>query len=221
MATYDNIFKHIAGEFAQDIAVLSLETSEVEVIGKLNTEHISVKTLHSDIVYCVQLPNEKAILHIEAQTDDSRKRPMYLRMLAYSSVLALEHQMNVYSTVLYLRPPAGKNDPGCYKYGNEEQGGEFRYKVVRVYELEGKKFLDPHAIGVLPFTGLMKPPQVFHVKTGLRSVLRGSRHLMLMTRCGERFCLHSRFSQVLSTLLNYLNTLHWRLSCKNHLITTM
>ena len=156
MATYDNIFKHIAGEFAQDIAVLSLETSEVEVIGKLNTEHISVKTLHSDIVYCVQLPNEKAILHIEAQTDDSRKRPMYLRMLAYSSVLALEHQMNVYSTVLYLRPPAG--DPGCYKYGNEEQGGEFRYKVVRVYELEGKKFLDPHAIGVLPFTGLMKPP---------------------------------------------------------------
>ena len=37
-------------------------------------------------------------------------------------------------------------------------GGWFQYNVIRVYELEGEKFLDPEAIGLLPFTALMKPP---------------------------------------------------------------
>ncbi len=158
MSTFDNIFKHIAGEFTQDFAVLALKTSEVEVTGRLNTEHITVKTHQSDMVYHVRLPDEEAILHIEAQTDDSTYKPMHLRMLAYASVLALEYEKNVYSTVLYFRPPAGQGDPGFYQYGNEDQGGIFRYNVIRIYELEGKAFLDPDALGVLSFTGLMKPP---------------------------------------------------------------
>ncbi len=158
MSTFDNIFKHIAGEFTQDFAVLALKTSEVEVTGRLNTEHITVKTHQSDMVYHVRLPDEDAILHIEAQTDDSTYKPMHLRMLAYASVLALEYEKNVYSTVLYFRPPAGQGDPGFYQYGNEDQGGIFRYNVIRIYELEGKAFLDPDALGVLSFTGLMKPP---------------------------------------------------------------
>ena len=159
MSEYDKIFKHIAGEFPQDIAVLALKTSEVEVTDRLNTEHITVKTHQSDMIYHVRLPDEEAILHIEAQTDDSTHKPMSLRMLAYSSVLALEYEKNVYSTVLYFRPPAGRNDPGFYEYGNEDRGGGvFRYNVIRIYELEGEAFLDPDALGVLPFTGLMNPP---------------------------------------------------------------
>ena len=159
MSTFDNIFKHIAGEFSQDFAVLALKTSEVEVTGRLNTEHITVKMHQSDMVYHVRLPDEEAILHIEAQTDDSTYKPMHLRMLAYSSVLALEYEKNVYSTVLYFRPPAGRSDPGFYQYGNEDRGGGiFLYNVIRIYELEGEAFLDPDALGLLPFTGLMNPP---------------------------------------------------------------
>ncbi len=159
MSTYDNIFKHIAVEYAQDIATLALKTPEVEVTDLLNTEHITVKMHQSDMVYHVRLPDEEAILHIEAQTDDSTHKPMPLRMLAYSSILALEYEKNVYSTVFYFRPPAGRNDLGFYQYGNEDWGGVvFRYNVIRIYELEGEAFLNPDAVGVLPFTVLMNPP---------------------------------------------------------------
>ena len=78
----------------------------------------------------------------------------------YSSSLAHEYEKNVYSAVLYFRPPAGRNDPGVYRHGNEQLGGKwFQYKVIRMYDLEGKDFLDPEAIGLLPFTALMKHPE--------------------------------------------------------------
>ena len=84
---------------------------------------------------------------------------MHLRMLAYSSFLSLEYEKPVYSVVLYFRPPAGQRDPGFYTYGNAARGGiQFQYNVIRVYELEGETLLDATAVGLLPFTALMKPP---------------------------------------------------------------
>ena len=160
MANYDELFKHITGEFPEPLAALALQTPDVEVGKHLNTEHTTVRMHHSDMTFHINLPDEKAILHIEAQTDDSTHKPMPLRMLAYSSLLALEHEKNVYATVLYFRPPAGRRDPGFYRYGNAQRGGGwFQYNVIRVYDLEGERFLDPGAIGLLPFTALMKPPE--------------------------------------------------------------
>lgn len=159
MPYYDEIFKHVTAEFPHALAVLALNAPEVEVGDRLATEHTTVRMHHSDMTFHIHLPDEEAILHIEAQTDDSTHKPMPLRMLAYSSFLALEHEKNVYSTVLYFRPPAGQNDPGFYTYGNEQRGGGwFQYNVVRIYELEGQDFLDPGAVGLLPFTALMKHP---------------------------------------------------------------
>ncbi len=159
MPYYDEIFKHVTGEFPHALAALVLKTPEVEVGKRLATEHTTVRMHHSDMTFHIRLPDEAAILHIEAQTDDSIHKPMPLRMLAYSSFLSLEHEKNVYSTVLYFRPPAGQNDPGFYRYGNTERGGGwFQYNVVRIYELPGEAFLDPEAVGLLPFTALMKHP---------------------------------------------------------------
>ena len=159
MPYYDEIFKYVTGEFPRSLAVLALKTSEVEVTESLSTEQATVRMHHSDMTFHIRLPDETAILHIEAQTDDSTHKPMPLRMLAYSSFLALEHEKNVYSTVLYFRPPAGRRDPGFYRYGNAQRGGGwFQYNVIRIYELAGEAFLDPEAVGLLPFTALMKPP---------------------------------------------------------------
>lgn len=159
MPYYDEIFKHVTAEFPHALAGLALKTSEIEVGKRLGTEHTTVRMHHSDMTFHIRLPDEEAILHIEAQTDDSRDKPMPLRMLAYSSFLALEHEKNVYSTVLYFRPSAGRRDPGFYRYGSEERGGGwFKYNVIRVYELEGESFLDPASVGLLPFTPLMKSP---------------------------------------------------------------
>ena len=159
MPYYDEIFKHITGEFPHSLAALALKTPDVEVGARLGTEHTTVRMHHSDMTFHIRLPDEVAILHIEAQTDDSTHKPMPLRMLAYSSFLALEHEKNVYSTVLYFRPPAGRRDSGFYRYGNAQRGGvSFQYNVIRIYELAGEAFLDAESVGLLPFTALMKPP---------------------------------------------------------------
>ena len=159
MPYYDELFKHVTETFPGPLAALALKTSAVKVGDPVNTEHFTVRVHHSDMTFYVEFSGEEAIWHIEAQTDDSRHKPMPLRMLAYSSFLALEHERNVYSTVLYFRPPAGQNDPGFYGYGNAERGGvSFYYNVIRIYELAGEAFLDAEAIGLLPFTALMKPP---------------------------------------------------------------
>ena len=159
MPYYDEVFKHITGEFPQGMAALALNTPDVEVGDRLGTDQATVRIHHSDMTFHICLPDEEAILHIEAQTDDPTHKPMPLRMLAYSSFLALEHEKNVYSTVLYFRPPAGQRDLGVYEYGNLQRGGGwFKYNVIRVYELEGEAFLDASTLGLLPFTALMKPP---------------------------------------------------------------
>lgn len=161
MAHYDELFKHL-GEYSPDsFAALALNTEQVRVRDSLNTEQPTVKLHHSDLTFRVSLPDrgEGAILHIEAQTEESRDKPMPLRMLAYASFLVHQHEMNVYSTVFYLRPPAGQNDPGHYTYGDEVIGGlRFTYNVIRVYELEGESYLDSGPVGLLPFTPLMRPP---------------------------------------------------------------
>lgn len=97
MPYYDEIFKHVTGEFPYALAALALKTPEVEVGKRLATEHTTVRMHHSDMTFHIRLPDEEAILHIEAQTDESRHKPMLLRMLAYSSFL-----MRIESTVATL-----------------------------------------------------------------------------------------------------------------------
>ena len=161
MEHYDELFKHLGENSPNKLAAAALKTEQVRVIDSLNTDQPTVKLHHSDLTFRVSLPDrgEEAILHIEAQTEESRDKPMPIRMLAYVSHLVHQHEMNVYSTVFYLRPPAGQNDPGHYTYGDEVIGGlRFTYNVIRVYELEGESYLDPVNIGLLPFTPLMRPP---------------------------------------------------------------
>ena len=159
MPYYDEIMKYLMDRFPDEFAALALKSANVEVQEKLTTEQSTVKMHHSDMTFKVRLPNEEAILHIEAQTDDSRDKPMPLRMLAYASFLGLQYELPVYSTVLYLRPSAGSTDPGYYQYGDTSQGGLwYKYTVIRLAELEGVSFLDAASVGLLPFTPLMRPP---------------------------------------------------------------
>ena len=161
MEHFDELFKYL-GDYSPDaFAALSLAAERVRVVALLNTEHLTVKMHHSDMTFRISLPDrgEEAILHLEFQTEDSRDKPMPFRMLSYASFLVHQHEMNVYSTVFYLRPPAGRNDPGGYSYGDDTIGGlRFKYKVIRVYELDGAAHLNPDAGGLLPLTPLMKPP---------------------------------------------------------------
>lgn len=69
-----------------------------------------------------------------------------------------ETKRTFHSIVIYLRPDAGRTDPGYYL---QEQHG-FRilvqYKVIRLIEIDGQHILDAGSAGLLPFAPLMQPP---------------------------------------------------------------
>lgn len=168
MAQDDEIVKHLMDRFADEFAMLSFGTSDVQVLETLDTEQQTIKVHRNDMTYKVLWHNETVLLHIEVQTEDSRDKPMPLRVLAYTSELLLRHELPVYSVVLYLSPNAGQTDPGGYSYGNDVLGLQHKYHVIRLADLEGESFLDAASVGLLPFTPLMRPPIGMNTEVWLR-----------------------------------------------------
>ena len=64
----------------------------------------------------------------------------------------------ILSHVIYLRPNAGRNDPGGYIQEIPVQRFIVEYKVIRLIELDGKSVFETPNIGLVPFAPLMKPP---------------------------------------------------------------
>ena len=159
MTQFDEIVKYLMAMFAYEFAKLSFGTPDVKVLETLDTEQQTVKVHRNDMTFKVQWHNETVLLHIEVQTEDSRDKPMPLRVISYASELLLRHELPVYSVVLYLSPKAGKTDPGGYHYGSDEFGLRHGYQVIRLADLEGESFLDAASVGLFPFTPLMKPPE--------------------------------------------------------------
>ncbi len=168
MAQYDEIVKHLMDRFADEFAILAFDTPDVQVLETLDTEQQTIKVHRNDMTFKVLWHNETVLLHIEVQTQDSRDKPMPLRVLAYTSELLLRHELPVYSMVLYLSPNAGQTDPGGYSYGNDVLGLQHKYHVIRLADLDGAAFLDAASVGLLPFTPLMRPPTDMNTEVWLR-----------------------------------------------------
>ena len=168
MAQYDEIVKHLMDRFADEFAILAFDTPDVKVLETLDTEQQTIKVHRNDMTFKVLWHNETVLLHIEVQTQDSREKPMPLRVLAYTSELLLRYELPVYSMVLYLSPNAGQTDPGGYSYGNDVFGLQHKYHVIRLADLEGAAFLDAASVGLLPFTPLMRPPTDMNTEVWLR-----------------------------------------------------
>jgi predicted transposase YdaD len=65
----------------------------------------------------------------------------------------------IYSNVIYLRPDAGRTDPGQYVQDRMGYHIVIQYKVIRLIEMEGQQVIDRKRWGLLPFAPLMKPPE--------------------------------------------------------------
>ena len=155
---YDNVAKFVTTEYAEPFTGLILGYRNVTVLESLVTEQVTLKARQTDSTLKVQFPNEIAILHNEVQAYDSRE-PMPLRMAGYHGFLLREHKINVYCSVLYLHPRAGRNDPGYYEYIGHGCEYRHKYRVVRLIEIEGQSILELQEPGLLPLTPLMKPPE--------------------------------------------------------------
>ena len=155
---YDNMGKILWTNHAVDLSRFVLDEEDVEVLEDLDPEQQTVIARQTDITKRVRVGKQKVILHVELQLRESTQKPMWARNAQYQGYLVGEHQMQVYSNVIYCHPNAGRNDPGGYTYSWNGYEHTNRYKVIRLIEIEGQAILERKAPGLLPFTPLMQPP---------------------------------------------------------------
>ena len=96
--------------------------------------------------------------------------------------------MPILSHVIYLRPDAGRNDPGVYRQDVPNHRFIVEYKVIRLIQLDGQSVFDEQNAGLMPFAPLMQPPA-------------GMERLQWAIQCNERTKTISLPSDIRSNLL--------------------
>ncbi|MCE2447343.1 MAG: hypothetical protein J4F35_02815 [Candidatus Latescibacteria bacterium] len=90
------------------------------------------------------------------------------RMVGYIGRTIEQHGVPTYSTVIYLRPDAGRSDPGYYLQERHGYRVLVQYQVIRLIELQGQPILDYGLTGLLPFAPLMQRPVEVDAEAWLR-----------------------------------------------------
>ena len=168
MAEFDTVTKHLIHTYSHDFARLALQHDDFKVLGVVDTEQPTVKAHRTDSLIRVCINGQKALVHHEFQTTNSTETPMPLRMVGYIGRGIEQYEVPIYSTVIYLRPNAGRNDPGYYAQERDGFRVLVQYKVIRLIELDGQRMLDGGPSGLLPFTPLMQRPAGVDAEAWLR-----------------------------------------------------
>ena len=165
MAEFDTIAKHLIHTYPHDFARFALQRDDIEVVEVLDTEQPTVR--RTDSLLRVRVGGEEALVHHEFQTTDS-KPPMPRRMASYIGHGIGQYGLPIYSTVIYLRPDAGRNDPGHYLQERHGFHVLVQYQVIRLSELDGQRMLDAGHSGLIPFAPLMQRPTGVDAEAWLR-----------------------------------------------------
>ncbi len=131
-------------------------TSDITVLELVNPEQPTVEIHQADTLIKVLYNGNEVLVHFEFQTSDSYDPAMPLRMAGYIVRTIEVYRLPVYSNVIYLRPDAGKNDPGKFEQKLENHNISIEYQVLRLIDLDGQKILDQRHVGLIPFTPLMR-----------------------------------------------------------------
>ena len=156
MAEIDTVSKHFIQTYPADFARFTLQRDDIESAEVLDTEQPNVR--RPDSLLQVRVGGKDVLVHHEFQTTDSTDPPMPRRMVGYIGRLIERYGLPVFSHVLYLRPNAGRRDPGYYIQEHPDYPIVIRYKVLRLSQLPGQAVLDSESVGLLPFAPLMQPP---------------------------------------------------------------
>ena len=156
MAEYDTISKHLIQTYPKDFIRLTFGQDDVEVLDILDTEQNTVETRHMDSLIRVLIAGEEALIHTEFQTTDDPSMP--LRMAGYMIRAIEQHDLPIYSSVIYLRRNAGRRDPGHFVHKMSGHLAVIKYSVIRLSEIDGQDIIDGGPSGLFPFASLMKRP---------------------------------------------------------------
>ena len=157
MADFDIVSKYLMHHYPDDFARFALGRDDVEVVEVIDSEQLTVEARQTDSLLRVRLGGEEVLVHTEFQTTDSTHPPMARRMVGYIGRAVEQYGLPVVSSVIYLRPEAGRRDPGCYLQDRPGQRILIEYQVIRLSELDGQRILTSGPAGLLPFVPLMRP----------------------------------------------------------------
>ena len=158
MADFDIVSKYLIQHYPDDVARFALGRDDVEFVEWLDTEQTDFQARRPDSLLRVRLGGETVVVHTEFQTTDSTHPPMPKRMAGYIWRAIEQYGLPVYSSVIYLRPDAGRRDPGYYLQDCPGHRILIEYKVIRLSQQAGPPVLAAGPAGLLAFAPLMQPP---------------------------------------------------------------
>ena len=113
------------------------------------------------------------------QTTDSSSPPMPRRMAGYIWRAIEQYDLPVYSSVIYLRPNAGRRDPGYYLQDRPGHRILIEYRVVRLSQQAGPPVLAARPAGLLALAPLMQPAPGQAAEAWLRQCVQAVQALPL------------------------------------------
>ena len=155
---YDVVTKDALRRFPDDILRTVLERPDFQFLEFLDSEFATVDVRRMDNLVKARLADDEVLVHIEFQVGDSAPLDMARRNVGYLGRCYERYELPILSHVIYLRPDAGRNDPGGYWQELPHHRFIVEYKVIRLVELEGQSVFDTENLGLTPFAPLMKPP---------------------------------------------------------------
>ena len=166
MAEYDTISKDLIQTYPKDFIRLTFGQDNVEVLDILDTEQNTVETRRMDSLIRVLMAGKETLVHTEFQTTDDPSMPT--RMAGYIIRAIEQHNLPIYSSVIYLRRSAGRRDPGHFVQEISGHLVVIKYSVIRLSEVEGRDIIAGGPSGLFPFAPLMKRPAGIDSEAWLR-----------------------------------------------------
>ena len=157
MANIDTATKKRVETNPQDFVqfCFGFKETDIEVLEIITPEQPTVEMHQADSLIKAIYKGQEVLVHFEFQTTDSYDPKMPFRMAGYIGRAIEAYRLPIYSNVIYLRPDAGKNDPGRYTQQIERHNISIEYQVFRLIDLDGQQVLDSGLTGLIPLTLLM------------------------------------------------------------------
>ena len=155
---YDIVAKDALRKYPDDFLRAILERDDFTFIEFLEGEFATVDVRRVDGLIKARIGDDDVLVHIEFQVGDSSPLDMARRNVGYLGRCYEQYGLPILSHVIYLRPDAGRNDPGGYWQELPNHRFIVEYKVIRLVEVDGEGVFDEENLGLTPFAPLMKPP---------------------------------------------------------------
>ena len=149
---YDHALKSLLGDHAAEIIPQLIP--DTEVVREQNVE-LKRELLRADLVYLVRHKGKPRTLNLELQTNADVD--MEVRLLLYHAELYDAYRLPVLSVVLYLFE-ANIPTPPFREPKDEEEDALllFQYRVLRLWTLDAREYLEKHLIFMYTFLPAMK-----------------------------------------------------------------